>query len=330
MSARLVLGSRGSRLALVQAEWVQAQLQAAHEGLTVRIEVIHTKGDKILDTPLAKIGDKGLFTKELEQALLAGGIDLAVHSAKDMPTALPEGREIAAFTEREDVRDAFVGRGGGESGGIDGEVGEAAVVRDLAGLRQGAVVGSSSLRRRSQLLAARPDLELVDLRGNVETRLRKLQDESLDGTVLAIAGLKRLGRDEVASFLFDFDEMLPAVGQGSLAIEVRSGDERVSALIAALDHLPSSLAVRAERALMRRLEGGCQVPIAAHGELVGDGPGAAERLRLAAFVGSVDGRRGLREEIEGPPAQPEKLGEELAERLRAAGADRILAEVRGE
>ena len=336
MSARLVLGSRGSRLALVQAEWVQAQLQTAHEGLTVRIEVIHTKGDKILDTPLAKIGDKGLFTKELEQALLAGGIDLAVHSAKDMPTALPEGLEIAAFTEREDVRDAFVGRGGGESGGIDGEVGEAAVVRDLAGLRQGAVVGSSSLRRRSQLLAARPDLELVDLRGNVETRLRKLQDEGLDGTVLAIAGLNRLGRPEVASFLFDFDEMLPAVGQGSLAIEVRSGDERVHALIAALDHLPSSLAVRAERALMRRLEGGCQVPIGAHGELVcggaagGGGAGAAQRLRLAAFVGSVDGKRGLRDQIEGPPAQPEALGEELAERLRAAGADRILAEVRGE
>jgi hydroxymethylbilane synthase len=310
-AGRLVVGSRGSRLALIQAEWVRDRLRAAHSGLEVAIEEISTKGDRILDAPLSKIGDKGLFTKELENALLEGRIDVAVHSAKDMPTELPEGLALGAFTEREDVRDAFVG---GEASG-----GAGALARRAPGAR----VGSSSLRRRSQLLALRPDLELADIRGNVETRLRKIGEQGLAGTVLAVAGLRRLGRSEIASFVFAFDEMLPAVGQGALAVETRARDERVAALIAPLDHRATALAVRAERALMHRLEGGCQVPIGAHGELA-DG-----ELHLRAFVGSLDGGLCVRDAATGAAEDPERLGRELALRLLERGADRILEAVRG-
>jgi hydroxymethylbilane synthase len=314
-SGRLVVGSRGSRLALVQAEWVRDRLGAAHTGLEVVIEEISTKGDKILDAPLAKIGDKGLFTKELETALLDGRIDVAVHSAKDMPTELPEGLALGAFTEREDVHDAFVGVGSGGAG-------------SLADLVPQARVGSSSLRRRAQLLALRPDLELTDIRGNVETRLRKIDEQGLAGTVLALAGLRRLGRDEIVSFVFDFEEMLPAVGQGALAIEMRAHDERVAALVAPLDDHPTRLAVSAERALMRALEGGCQVPIGAHGELARDGI-AGRELRLRAFVGSLDGQLSVRDELSGAAGDPEALGRALAARLLESGADRILEAVRG-
>ncbi len=325
MSERLVLGSRRSQLALWQSNWVRERLLELHPGLEIAVEEIATTGDKTLDVPLAKIGDKGLFVKELETALLEGRIDLAVHSAKDMPTALPDGLTIGAFTEREDVRDAFVGRVIGLT--PEARAGRGAGVTRLADLRRGAVVGSSSLRRRSQMLAARPDLELVDLRGNVETRLRKIDEQDLDGTVLALAGLKRLERDDAVSFVFGFEEMLPAVGQGALAIEIRGGDERVAPLVAALDHASTAVAVRAERALMARLEGGCQVPVAAYG-LCADCGEDGERLALTAFVGSIDGRDSVRESAEGAPAAPEALGESLAGRLIAAGADRILAEVR--
>ena len=287
---RLVIGSRGSRLALIQAEWVRDRLREAHTGLEVAIAEISTKGDRILDAPLAKIGDKGLFTKELETALLEGRIDVAVHSAKDMPTELPDGLSLGAFTEREDVHDAFVGGGG--SGGAG----------SLADLAPQARIGSSSLRRRSQLLALRPDLELSDIRGNVETRLRKIGEQGLAGTVLAVAGLRRLGRPDIVSFVFGFDEMLPAVGQGALAVEVRGRDERVAALVAPLDHRPTALAVRAERALMHRLEGGCQVPIGAHGELA-DG-----ELHLRAFVGSLDGRLCVRDAASGRCGRPRGAG----------------------
>ncbi|HEX5641886.1 MAG TPA: hydroxymethylbilane synthase, partial [Thermoleophilia bacterium] len=208
------IGSRGSRLALVQAEWVRDRVAAHHPHLTVEIEIINTKGDKILDAPLAKIGDKGLFTKELETALLDGRIDVAVHSAKDMPTAIPEGLALIAFTEREDVRDAFV-----PNPALLEARGPDAGALTLDDVPRGARVGSSSLRRRSQLLALRPDLDVVDIRGNVETRLRKLVEEDMAGTILAAAGLARLGRSEVIGFAFAFDEMLPAVGQGALAIE---------------------------------------------------------------------------------------------------------------
>jgi len=311
MTERLVIGSRGSPLALAQSEWVRDRLATAHPELQVEIEVIATKGDKLLDVPLAKIGDKGLFVKELETALLDGRIDVAAHSAKDMPTETPEGLAILAFTERENVHDVFVA---GPGGGVHG----------LADLAPGAVVGSSSLRRRSQLLALRPDLKIVDIRGNVQTRLRKVEEEHMTGTVLAAAGLARLGQSQLAAFAFGFEEMLPAVGQGALAVEGRAGDERVSALVEPLRHEPTALAVRAERALMRTLQGGCQVPIAGLARLDGN------ELVLHAFVGSLDGRTSVRDEDSGPANDPEALGWQLAARLLGDGADRILAEVRGE
>ncbi len=317
MSDVVRIGSRGSRLALVQSEWVRDELMRLHPGLHVEIEVIQTKGDKLLDAPLAKIGDKGLFTKELEAAMLDGRTDMAVHSAKDMPTSVPDGLAIVAFTAREDVHDVFVPGPGGRPAGIEA-------------IAPGAVVGTSSLRRRSQLLALRPDLRLVDIRGNVQTRLRKLEEEQMAGTILAAAGLARLRQPELAAFAFSFDQMLPAVGQGSLAIEARSGDTRVASLVLPLVHEPSSLALRAERALMHRLEGGCQVPIAAHAK-VSRVPGEAglDQLRLLAFVGSLDGTDTVRGELTGPSRAPEGLGIALAEDLLARGASRILASVRG-
>jgi hydroxymethylbilane synthase len=312
----LRIGSRGSTLALVQSRWAADQLRALHPGLEVEIVVIHTKGDKLLDAPLAKLGDKGLFVKEIEEALMSRRVDVAVHSAKDMPTETPEGLEIAAFTAREDVRDVFVAH-------------ERAPVGGLHDLPEGAVVGTSSLRRRSQLLALRPDLAIVDVRGNVETRMRKIAEQDMAGTILAAAGLARLGRAGAVAFAFSFDEFLPAVGQGSLAVEARTGDERVGVLLAPLGHEPSALGVCAERALLRTLQGGCQVPIAAYGELMDGAPGHV-RLRLRAYVGSLDGSDAVRRERSGPGAAPEALGEQLAGELLAAGADRILAEVRGQ
>jgi hydroxymethylbilane synthase len=311
------IGTRGSRLALIQSELVRDELQRLHPGLEVEIVVIQTKGDKLLDAPLAKLGDKGLFTKELETAMLEGRTDLSVHSAKDMPTTIPDGLELVAFTAREDVRDAFVAGGGARPGGI-------------AQIAEGAVVGTSSLRRRSQLLALRPDLDLVDIRGNVQTRLRKLDEQGMAGTILAAAGLARLGQPELAAFAFSFEQMLPAVGQGSLAIEARSGDARIRALVVPLIHEPTSVAVQAERALMRSLEGGCQVPIAGHAELTAV-PGApgARQLRLRAYVGSLDGADALRGEKTGSAEAPEALGTALADELLGRGAGRILAEVRG-
>ncbi len=351
MTATVRIGSRGSTLALAQSEWVRDRLRALRPGLSVEIEVIHTKGDRILDAPLAKIGDKGLFTKEIEAAILERRVDLAVHSAKDMPTETPPDLAIVAFTAREDVRDVFVactaraggdgaggggvgqggvgqggvGHGGAGHGGAGGNgvgQGDAGEPQSLTDLPRGAVVGTSSLRRRAQLLAARPDLALVDIRGNVETRLRKVEDEGMAGTVLAAAGLARLGRAGAAAFAFPFDVMLPAVGQGSLAIEARAGDEEARALVAPLVHAPTAAAVRAERTLMRALEGGCQVPIAALGEFKGG------QLRLRAFVGSLDGTDVVRRERRGDAAAPESLGRSLAADLLAAGADRILREVR--
>ena len=315
------VGSRGSRLALVQAEWVRERVARRHPGLRVEIEVLTTKGDKLLDAPLAKLGDKGLFTKELEVALLDGRIDLAVHSAKDMPTAVPDGLAIVAVTEREDARDVFVADPALlERHGADGF--------SLDDVPRGAKVGSSSLRRRAQLLALRPDLDLVDIRGNVETRLRKVVEQGLAGTVLAAAGLARLGRPETAAFVFGPGEMLPAVGQGALAIEARADHPRVPELAAALDHRPTALAVAAERALLARLEGGCQVPIAAHAVWEAGGGQGPAALTLAAWVGSLDGGRSVRGERTGPADDPERLGVLLAEELLAGGAGEILAAIR--
>lgn len=315
---RLRVGSRGSRLALVQAEWACARLRERFPATAVEVVVIHTKGDRLLDAPLARLGDKGLFVKELENALLDGRIDLAVHSAKDVPTEVPPGLTLAAFTHREDARDVFVANPGSQGW------------RSLADLPPGARLGSSSLRRRSQLLALRPDLEVVDIRGNVETRLRKVAEQGLAGTVLAAAGLARLGRSDAASFVFSLDELLPAVGQGALAIEARADDPLLPALRAALDDPPTAACVRAERALLRRLEGGCQVPLAAHCVWAGDGAGGRGRLFLRAYVGDLRGRRWLRGGREGDAADPEGLGVALAGELLARGGDGILAEVRRE
>jgi hydroxymethylbilane synthase len=316
------IGSRGSRLALVQAEWVRDRVAAHAPGLAVEIEIINTKGDKILDAPLAKIGDKGLFTKELENALLDGRIDVAVHSAKDMPTAVPDGLAIIAFTEREDVRDVFVPN----PALVEARAPDAGPLT-LADVPRGARVGSSSLRRRSQLLALRPDVDVVDIRGNVETRLRKLVDEQMAGTILAAAGLSRLGRSEVAGFPFTFEQMLPAVGQGALAIEARADHPLLADLTGALDDPRTALAVRAERSLLGTLEGGCQVPIAAHAEWQA-GEGAEAVLALAAYVGSLDGLRSVRGDRVRPAGDPEELGTDLAADLLGRGAGAILDEIR--
>jgi hydroxymethylbilane synthase len=320
------IGSRGSRLALIQSEWVRDRILERHPGLSVEIEIIHTKGDKLLDAPLAKLGDKGLFVKELETALLDGRVDLAVHSAKDMPTLIPDGLGIIAFGEREDVRDVFVAAPGllaaaGARPGPDGGF----TIDDVP---RGARVGSSSLRRRSQLLALRPDLEVVDIRGNVETRLRKVVDEGMAGTILAAAGLARLGRTDAAAFAFAFDEMLPAVGQGALAIEARTDHPRLAALRAALDHRPTGLAVAAERALLGTLEGGCQVPIAAHAHWQAGGEPGAGVLALRAYVGSLDGSAIVRGERAHLADDPEGLGTSLAAELLEKGAGDILDEIR--
>lgn len=303
---RLALGTRGSRLALCQAEAVARLLEEKNAGLPVEIRRITTSGDKILDSPLSRIGGQGLFVKEIENALIAGEIDLAVHSAKDLPTELPEGLEIAAFSAREDPRDAFIGG-----------------AKSLDEIPAGGRVGTSSLRRRSQLLSLRPGLEVVDIRGNVDTRIMKIGELGLDGTILAAAGLKRLGREEEACFFFSEDEMIPAVGQGIVAIQVRQDDAVARQMAAGLNHPESAAAARAERALMRRLEGGCQVPIGAHAT-VSDG-----RVRLGAFLGSLDGSESVRDSIEGSATEAEALGKELAERMYKAGGREILESVRG-
>ncbi len=303
----LVLGMRGSRLAVWQAEWVQARLRESAPDVTVTLRRIKTSGDQILDVPLATIGGKGLFVKEIEDALLQGEIDLAVHSMKDVPTVLPEGLEIVCVPVREDPRDALISREG----------------RPLDRLPQGARVGTSSLRRQAQLLHRRPDLKIEMLRGNLDTRLRKLRDGEFDAIVLAAAGLKRMGWAEQITEYLPSEVSLPAIGQGALGLEGRRDDAFVRGILAALDHRPTRTAVTAERALLERLEGGCQVPIAAHATLSG------ERLRLDGLVASVDGRRLVRDSVEGPVADARELGTRLAEQLLRQGGETILNEIYG-
>ncbi len=296
------IATRKSPLAMWQAEHVAAALQAAHPGLQVELLGMSTQGDKILDTPLAKIGGKGLFVKELEQGMLEGRADIAVHSMKDVPVELPEGLHLPVIMEREDPRDAFVSNAYGS----------------LDELPEGARVGTSSLRRQSQLLELRPDLELLPLRGNVNTRLRKLDEGEYDAIILAAAGLIRLGFGERIRTFLEPEQSLPAIGQGAVGIECRAEDERVNRLIAPLHHAPTAARVLAERAMNNRLEGGCQVPIAGHA-LLENG-----QLWLRGLVGSVDGRVIIRGEIRGEEAEAESLGVTLAERLLADGADEIL------
>ncbi|HLL82294.1 MAG TPA: hydroxymethylbilane synthase [Longimicrobium sp.] len=306
----LRIASRGSQLALWQAHAVERALLAADPDAEVRIDVVKTTGDRILDVPLAKIGDKGLFTKELDEALLSGAADLAVHSLKDVPTRLPDGLVIAAITVREDPRDVLIlapGRTG-----------------SLAELPAGARVGTSSLRRRAQLQARRPDLEVLDLRGNLNTRLAKLDRGEYEGIILAAAGVLRLGwEDRIAEHL-DPAGWLPAVGQGALAVVARADDAAMLERLRGLDHAATVAATTAERAFLRALEGGCQVPIGALGELRGG------RLTLDGLVASTSGETILRASAEGAPEDAAGLGRRLADELLRRGAGELLAEIRRE
>jgi hydroxymethylbilane synthase len=301
---QLRIGTRASQLALWQANWVKSELEKKYPGMEVTLTKIKTIGDKILDVPLAQVGGKGLFVKEIEEAMLRGEIDIAVHSMKDVPTDFPEGLGLHCITEREDPRDAVISRN-----------------VKFADLPQGARIGTSALRRQAQLLKVRPDMEMCIIRGNVETRIRKLEDDKLDAVILAAAGLKRLGfTDKIAEYL-DVDLSIPAIGQGALGIECRLADPVITETIAFFNHPETSYAVRAERALLKRCEGGCQVPIAAHGT-VADG-----QLRLVGFIAAVDGSRSVRGEISGPMTDCEQLGITLADQLLAEGGKTILEEV---
>ena len=307
MRDHFIIGSRGSKLALWQAEWVKSRLSELRPETEIRIEIIKTSGDVMLNVPLATIGGKGVFTKELEEALLAGTIDLAVHSLKDLPTTLPDNLAISAITEREDARDALILREGAEA--------HSGSLRDLP---RGAIVGTSSLRRQAQLKYLRSDVRIKDLRGNVDTRLRKLDEGGYDAIILASAGLLRLGFEGRINAAITHDEMLSAVGQGALGIETRAGDARTAALVSLLEHVPTRAACTAERTLLHALGGGCQVPIAAHAIVDGD------VLRLEALVAALSGERVIREVIEDVPKQGARAGETLAARRRERGADALL------
>jgi hydroxymethylbilane synthase len=301
------LGTRGSDLALAQARQVSWLIQRENVELSINIKPIATAGDKILDSPLSQIGDKGLFVKEIENELLASEIDIAVHSCKDLPTELPEGLIIAAFDTREDPRDVFIGKAG-----------------NIDEIPRGARIGTSSLRRRSQLLSLRPDLDIVDIRGNVDTRITKIEEGEMFGTVLAAAGVKRLKREGEIAFFFAEDEIVPAVGQGVIAIECRERDNLVQNILAAINDGSSSAAVTAERALMHELQGGCQVPIGAHGTVQN------EILKLDAYIGSLDGQKSVRDSVEGAVDNAAETGIELARKMKASGGDAILQEVRAQ
>jgi hydroxymethylbilane synthase len=301
---QLRVGTRASQLALWQANWVKSKLEKKYPGMEVTLTKIKTIGDKILDVPLAQVGGKGLFVKEIEEAMLRGEIDIAVHSMKDVPTDFPEGLGLYCITEREDPRDAVISRN-----------------VKFADLPQGARIGTSALRRQAQLLKLRPDLEMCIIRGNVETRIRKLDDDKLDAVILAAAGLKRLGFTEKVAEYLDVDLSIPAIGQGALGIECRLADPVITETIAFFNHPATAYAVRAERALLKRCEGGCQVPIAAHGTVDGT------ILHLVGFIAAVDGSRSVKGEISGPVEQSEQLGIQLADQLLADGGKAILEEV---
>ncbi|MCG3162011.1 MAG: Porphobilinogen deaminase [Acidobacteria bacterium] len=307
----LIIGSRGSKLAMWQSNWVKDRLEEAYPGLVVNIEIIKTTGDKLTEASLAQIGGKGVFTKEIEEALLEGRVDLAVHSLKDLPTTLPAGLHIAAVTEREDVRDALIVREALRES-----------VKSIKDLPEGARVGTSSLRRASQLRHARPDLRIVELRGNVETRLRKLDEGDYDAIILASAGLNRLGFSGRVSAHIPTSEMLTAVGQGALGIEARIDDHRANLLLEVLNHTPTRFATEAERAVLRSLGGGCAVPIAAFGHIKKNR--LSQKLIVDALVADAEGRRVIRLQIGGPVQQAEELGAKLAENLIAEGARELL------
>ncbi|WP_303722463.1 hydroxymethylbilane synthase [Malonomonas rubra] len=308
MSRTLRIGTRASALALWQANWVKQELEKKYPDLTVTLTKIKTQGDKILDVPLAMVGGKGLFVKEIQEAMLRNEIDIAVHSMKDVPTFFPEGTGLRCITEREDPRDIAVLKEGYGS---------------FMDIRQGGRVGTSSLRRKAQLLNMRPDLEMVDIRGNVQTRLSKLETENLDAVILAAAGMVRLGFGDQISEYFDPKTCLPAIGQGALGLESRIDDDVTNELIDFFNHPPTAYAVTAERAVLSTLEGGCQVPIAAYGTVTGD------QLELTALVSDVEGKQMIKKTVTCHVDQAEETGIALAKQLLEEGAGPILNEVYG-
>jgi len=305
MKVSIKIGTRASKLALWQANWVKSALIEANPSQAVELVTIKTKGDKILDVPLAKVGGKGLFVKEIEQALMDQRIDIAVHSMKDMPAEIPENLCIGAIPRRESATDVLISRAG----------------RRFAELPRGAVIGTSSLRRAAQLRHARPDIEIVPLRGNLDTRLKKLQTENLDAIVLAAAGVKRLELEHRITEYLDSEVMLPAVGQGALCIEMRQHDPVIEPMVKALDDPPSRAIVLGERAFLNRLGGSCQVPIAGHGEII------SNTFQLTGLVANIDGSRIIKSVLSGAVDSSESIGINLAEELISRGADKILEQL---
>lgn len=306
MNNPIKIGTRGSKLALWQANWVKSVLEKKFPSTPIELIIIKTQGDKILDVPLAKVGGKGLFVKEIEQALLTRRIDIAVHSMKDMPADIPERLCIGAIPERENPVDVFISRNG-------------AGFNELAA---GSVIGTSSLRRGAQLRHARPDIVIQPIRGNLDTRLKKLESENFDALVLAAAGMKRLNLEHKITEYLDPGIMLPAIGQGALCIEIRKDDSTVGPLVTSLDHASTRAVVAGERAFLKRLEGGCQVPIAGHGRI------SEKQFALTGLVAEVDGTRVIKGEKSGPLDSAEAIGIELAEELLAGGADKILEKLK--
>lgn len=305
MDKLIKIGTRGSSLALWQANWVRNNILENFPDLSVELEIIKTKGDKILDVPLAKVGGKGLFVKEIEEALLDGRIDMAIHSMKDMPAELPKGLVIGAIPERENPLDVVISKDG----------------LRLDQLKKGATVGTSSLRRSSQLFKLRPDFNIVPLRGNIDTRLKKLKAGEMDAIILAAAGVHRLGfKDEITEYI-DQEKMLPAVGQGALCVESRENDPKVAMIMEKMDHMDTRIAVLCERAFLNRLEGSCQIPVAAHAT-VDNG-----KVSLKGLVSDLDGQTRVEDFISAPSDACEDAGVELANRLLEKGADEILKKV---
>jgi len=299
------IGTRGSKLALWQANWVKERIERQYPSVSCQFVKIRTKGDKIRDVALAKVGGKGLFVKEIEEALLKGRIDVAVHSMKDVPTKLPDPLHIAAITEREDPRDVMI----------------CDRWKRFDELPKGARVGTSSLRRQAELLHVRPDLTMVDLRGNLDTRIKKLRAEGLDAVIVAASGVIRMGLQHRIAEYLDYDLCLPPMGQGAFGLECRKADKEINEVLRALNDPAVSRAVRAERSFLERLEGGCQVPIGVYGELQ---KGA---LRLRGLIASLNGKDLIKDEILGDPEEPELLGRKLAERLLSSGGATILKEI---
>ena len=306
MRNKLVIGSRGSRLALWQTNFIKERLQSFFPETEFEIKIIKTTGDKLLDVALSKIGDKGLFTRQIETALLGGEIDLAVHSLKDLQTVQPEGLKIGAVTAREIPNDVFISQ---KYDSIDA-------------LPAGAKAATGSLRRRSQLLNRRPDLEIFEIRGNVPTRIEKFLQSDADALILAFAGVHRLGLDSFIKQVIPLDVMLPAVGQGALGIEIRAEDAQIEAMLEKINDAPTAHCTAAERSFLRRLEGGCQVPIAAYARLDGD------KIHLQGLTGSTDGGTVIKDSISGDKHEAENLGKELAEKLIEKGAGELLEAVR--